>query len=70
MAVIRDKASLEWRAVKEHCDKRLQEMREENDHPLPEVETATLRGQIQFANEILDLGVDDDSLAQVKQIHY
>jgi hypothetical protein len=55
MALIKDKASIEWIRVKEHSEKRLAELRADNDIDLDEVETATIRGMIRFAKEIIDL---------------
>jgi len=59
---IKDKASIEWVAVKEHCLKRLTEMREENDNDANIEETAKLRGMIAFAKEILDLEKNEQSI--------
>jgi hypothetical protein len=54
-ATIKDKTSIEWIAIKEHCENRLAEMRAENDNDADITETAKLRGRIEFCKEILDL---------------
>lgn len=46
---------IEWNAVKEFCEKRLAELRAENDNDADEIETAKLRGMISFIKELLDL---------------
>lgn len=55
MTKIKDKASIEWITVKEHCESRLAEMRIENDNDASVEETAKLRGRIEFCKEIIDL---------------
>jgi len=50
--------SADWKAVKEHCESRIISMRQENDENLDEIETARLRGNIEFAKELLDLGIE------------
>jgi len=59
---IKDKASIEWITVKEHCQKRLTEMRSENDNDANKTETARLRGMISFAKEILDLEKNEQNI--------
>jgi len=59
---IKDRASIEWIAVKEHCEKRLEELRIENDNDLNAADTATLRGKIEFAKEILDMEKSEQKL--------
>jgi hypothetical protein len=44
-----------WRKIKEHFTERLQELREENDAPLPENETNKKRGRIAEAKYVLSL---------------
>lgn len=61
-ATIKDKASIEWITVKEHCESRLAEMRAENDNDADALETAKLRGMIAFAKEILDLEKNEQSI--------
>jgi len=54
--VIEDKTSIEWLRLKEYCNDRLNEMREENDSTSLDIdETNKLRGMIEFAKEILEL---------------
>jgi len=62
MATIKDKASIEWVAVKEYCENRLKEMRSENDNDANKTETARLRGMIAFAKEILDLEKNEQNI--------
>ena len=50
-----DKNSDDWRQVREFCEKRIAEMREQNDNDLGKKETARLRGNIAFAEEVLNL---------------
>ena len=52
---ITDKSSTEWLLVKSFCERRLDELRAENDNELNMGETATVRGQIKFLKEILEL---------------
>jgi len=52
---ITDKNSVEWLIVKSFCEKRLEELRAENDNELNHGETAMIRGQIKFIKEILEL---------------
>jgi len=62
MATIKDKTSVEWITIKEHCESRLAEMRAENDNDADAAETATLRGRIAFAKEILDLEKNEQNI--------
>lgn len=45
-----------WRSIKKWAEEQLSEMRIKNDSDLDEKETAKLRGRIEFANELLELG--------------
>lgn len=62
MATIKDKASVEWITIKEHCESRLAEMRAENDNDADITETAKLRGMIAFAKEILELEKNEQNV--------
>lgn len=52
---IQDKTNIEWRRVKDFCETKLAELRQENDADLNELETAKLRGKIEFAKMVLSL---------------
>ena len=67
--MIRDKTSPEWMAVKEHCESRLAELREENDNDYDPIETAKIRGKIAFAKEIIDLEKEQEQ-EKVKSQEY
>ena len=58
-----DKNSSEWRQIKEWAEKRLEDMREQNDGDIGKTKTSKLRGKIEFAQELLSLG------DEVKSIH-
>lgn len=47
-----------WLRLKAHLEKQLQSLRERNDRPQAELETATLRGHIKCLRVILALGDD------------
>jgi hypothetical protein len=70
MSVIKDKHSTEWLKVEKYCDLRLVEMHTDNEGDLDPVETARIRGMIQFAREILSLGVDDNDPLPVDDVSY
>lgn len=53
---------IEWSTVKEYCENRLAEMRAENDNDANATETATLRGRISFAKEVLDLEKNEQNI--------
>ena len=53
---------IEWTTVKEYCEKRLVEMRADNDNDASEIETAKLRGMIAFAKEMLDLEKNEQNV--------
>uniref|UniRef100_A0A6H1ZWK3 Uncharacterized protein n=2 Tax=viral metagenome TaxID=1070528 RepID=A0A6H1ZWK3_9ZZZZ len=44
-----------WVFVRNHCEKRLSELREKNDHVMAGDKTAIIRGQIRFIKEVLGL---------------
>lgn len=44
-----------WLKLKEHCEKRLETLRKENERDLNEVKTAKLRGRIAEVNGFLSL---------------
>ena len=62
MATIKDKASIEWVAVKEYCENKLKELRTENDNDADAMETAKIRGMIAFAKEILELEKNEQNV--------
>jgi len=62
MAIIKDKTSVEWVAIKEYCRSRLDELRIENDNDKSDIETAKLRGMIGFIKELLDLEKNEQSV--------
>lgn len=68
-ALIKNKTSLEWIQVKDHCTKRLAELREENEGDLDTTETARVRGMIEMAKEVIALGVDEATI-QIVQTDY
>ena len=70
MSVIKDKYSIEWIKVEKHCKRRLQDMRDDNEGDLDAVETARVRGMIQFAREILALGVEDHDPLPIDDVSY
>jgi len=54
-ALIKDTSSLEWGIVKKFVQKRLAELRLENDADLDVIETSVIRGKIRMCQEIFDL---------------
>ena len=58
MSIIQDKHSIEWVRIKEHLEKRLEQLRTDNDGDLDEVETARIRGMILMCKEIIALDQD------------
>ena len=50
-----EKTSPLWHKLKEHYESRLARLREENDGPLDDVETAKLRGKIAEVRSLLKL---------------
>ena len=65
-ALIKNKTSLEWIQVKDHCTKRLDEFHQENEGNLDTAETARVRGMIEFAKEVIALGVDEATIQIAK----
>jgi len=61
-AIIENKMSSEWLAIKGYCENSLADLRAENDNELSEKETSILRGKIAFAKEILDLGKNEQDV--------
>lgn len=53
-----DKASGLWLRLRAHLEDRLMLARTRNDTPLPECETALLRGEIKCLKRIISLGDD------------
>lgn len=49
------KNSQEWLIISDYLEQRLQELREKNDNPLTELETAQLRGSVREIKLILKL---------------
>lgn len=69
-----EKHSPLWTRLKAHLTEELDTARIRNDQPLPEAETATLRGRIRLFKEIISLGekpayatgeVSDDGVVNV-----
>lgn len=53
-----DKASQVWHRLKIELDRRLSHARLRNDQPLPEADTAALRGEIRTLKNLIALGED------------
>ena len=53
-----DRYSATWMRLKAHLQTELQALRERNDAPQPEQDTAMLRGQIRSLKRIIALGDD------------
>jgi hypothetical protein len=70
MALIKDRASIEWIRIKEHSQKRLAELRADNDGDLDEVETARIRGMILMCKEIIALDQDKPVLENTNRNNY
>lgn len=70
MALIEDKHSIEWIRVKDHARKRLEQLRVDNDRDQDPVETATIRGMIRFAQEIIALDQDKPAIAKAQGTSY
>ena len=68
-ALIKNKSSLEWIQVKEHCTERLAELHEENEGDLDLTETARIRGMIEMAKEVIALG-EDELTIQIAKTNY
>jgi hypothetical protein len=69
--MIKNKQSDEWRAVQAFCEKKIAEMRADNDNPgLDHDETTLLRGRIMFAQEVLALADDPEPALKVADSSY
>ena len=68
--LIKNEHALEWVLIKQYCEDRLTELREENEMDHPEVATARLRGMIEFAKEIRDLDVAEPELREGQSLKY
>lgn len=44
-----------WKKIEGHCLAVIQELREMNDFPMPEIVTNSIRGKIEAYKDILDL---------------
>ena len=66
-ALIKNEHAMEWVLVRQHCEQRLAELREENDEDQEGSYTAILRGKIAFCKEVLSLDKDDDLAADSAQ---
>lgn len=53
-----------WARLKKHFETQLQSLRERNDRPQTELETAALRGRIQFLKAAIALGDDRPSTGE------
>jgi len=69
VSVIKNKTSLEWTQVNDHCTRRLAELHAENEGDLGRDDTARIRGMIAMAKEVMDLGVDEPTI-QIVQNDY
>lgn len=54
-----------WQRLSAHFEARLRELRGKNDGPLNEIETATLRGQINLLKAIIRLGDEPPMTAEL-----
>jgi hypothetical protein len=68
--LIEDKHSIEWIRIKEYVQKRLENLRTENDGDLDEVETARIRGMILMTKEIIGLDQAVPVIPKVKGTSY
>jgi len=68
-ALIKDRDSLEWVQVRDHCTRRLAELRDENEGDLDPAETTKIRGMIEMAREIIALG-EDEPTVQIVEPNY
>lgn len=61
----------DWRAIQKWTERRIAELRQDNDADLSDIETANIRGAIAFAKELLELGKEKKEPAEiVQQIKY
>jgi hypothetical protein len=51
-----DRQSSLWRRLEMHLIERLASARRRNDHPMPETNTASIRGEIKILSELIKLG--------------
>ena len=51
-----DRQSSLWRRREAHFTERLARARARNDHPMPETDTASIRGEIKILRELIKLG--------------
>ena len=68
--VIEDASSIEWMRVKSYCEDRLQELRISNDDDQDAIQTARLRGMIEFAKEVCALYEDPSAPVNVPDTNY
>lgn len=61
---IEEKRSPLWRKLKEYCENRLIDLRNENDGDRPELETAKIRGRIAEAKLLISLGKDTPKIGR------
>lgn len=62
-----DKVSSLWVRLCAHMEERVSAARQRNDKPLPEMETAMLRGEIKALTRLIALGDDQPVLAGYEQ---
>jgi len=60
----------EWFNLKKWIENEINQLREQNDSDLDEKETATLRGRIQFAKEVLARGDAPEANVRVTDQSY
>jgi hypothetical protein len=68
--LIKNEHALEWVLIKQYCEERLEDLRLENDTPLSEVETATVRGKIEIIKDIIILDQDEEALSEPRNLEY
>jgi hypothetical protein len=51
-----DRHSALWRRLEAHLTDKLARARGRNDHPMPEANTASIRGEIKILSELIKLG--------------
>jgi len=68
--LIKNEHALEWVLVRQFCEDRLVELREENDLQLSEYETAAVRGKIELIKELITLDQDEEILIQSQTSGY
>lgn len=64
----RHRNSETWREIEAYASKRLAELREQNDHPTPEAQTACLRGRIAELKALLSIGRDERPIVHEPRI--